>query len=125
MITKASPVLVGMLTSAVRESRTTRCLMHLTLDDGTTKIIRTSGLMVAREAVTLIGQRVSVDTVQETLARGAKLNLAVGIKVAGPKRGFWYLLAHDELSSRTEAVLMVVAALVGAAVPLGLWLINR
>lgn len=38
--------------------------------------------------------------------------------------GFWRLLADDNLSSRAEAFLMVGAALLGAAIPLGLWLAN-
>ena len=113
--------------------------MRLTLDDGTTKIIlshRTDvtaeaeaggeacGLLAAREAVTLVGQRVSVDTVQEPVGQVAKLNIAVGIKAAGPKRGFWWLLMHDELSSRGEAALMVGAVVLGVVIPLALWIAN-
>lgn len=84
----------GTLNSAVRCDVTTRGLLSVTKDDGTTVILRTNrtdgepgnqaGLTLARTAVTLVDHRVTVETVAEYvgLGRGTVL-IAVGIEDLG------------------------------------------
>ena len=88
------PVITGTLNSAVRCDVTTRGLLSVTQDDGSTLIVRTDrtdgpndetgGRTLARKAVALVYRRVSIGTVEEYIGKRSKVLIATSIDDIGP-----------------------------------------